>query len=235
MAPSVPSSPGVSTTLAPYSFSSCLRSGLAVFGTHTSTSYPSAAPSMAYAMPVFPEVASNMVLPGTSSPRRSPSRSICSAARSFTEPPGLNHSALAYISTAGFTPYFSGSRDNLSSGVLPISLVMSPRPWTMFGMYDVARKALKVYLQGKSKDRPPGRPPTRMQPTIPSASLPCDLSQLSCQEAGPLREKLAACTRGAASRKHKQQHPSCGLLPTPSAVLVISLNILANTKLFSRI
>src|SRR5215475_1168526 len=50
---------------------------------------------MANAMPVFPLVASSKVLPGVSRPRAMASRTIFAAARSFTLPPGLVHSALA--------------------------------------------------------------------------------------------------------------------------------------------
>jgi len=54
-----------------------------------------AAPTIAYAMPVLPDVESMMVFARVSAPRLSPSSIIESAARSFTDPPGLNHSALA--------------------------------------------------------------------------------------------------------------------------------------------
>src|ERR1700704_2217345 len=56
-----------------------------------------------------------------SAPRRSPSSIIERAARSLTEPPGLNHSAFAYTSTRGNS--FSKIRTR-RSGVLPISRVM---------------------------------------------------------------------------------------------------------------
>src|SRR5689334_5908345 len=69
-------------------------------------------------MPVLPLVASMIVLSFVSSPRRSPSRIIDSAGRSFTEPPGLYHSALAYTRTSGGRS--AVTRLNASSGVLPI-------------------------------------------------------------------------------------------------------------------
>src|SRR2546422_8641602 len=50
-------------------------------------------------MPVFPDVASRIIFPGASFPELSPSKIMLSAGRSLTEPPGLNHSALAQIST----------------------------------------------------------------------------------------------------------------------------------------
>src|SRR5579859_2901145 len=61
-----------------------------------------------------------MVFAGVRSPRASPSRIICQAARSLTEPPGLNHSALARIVTAGAMPAAAGSRARRKRGVLPI-------------------------------------------------------------------------------------------------------------------
>src|ERR1700687_1099891 len=86
------------------------------------TRYPLAAQTIAYAMPVLPEVESMSVFSGVSAPRRSPSSIIHRAARSLTEPPGLNHSAFAYTSTRGN----SGSNMRMRrSGVLPISLVIS--------------------------------------------------------------------------------------------------------------
>src|SRR6187200_2979729 len=50
-------------------------------------------------MPVFPDVASRITLSCVSAPDRSPSAIMRAAGRSFTEPPGLRHSALAYSST----------------------------------------------------------------------------------------------------------------------------------------
>ncbi len=53
-------------------------------------------------MPVLPEVASMMVLPGCSSPEISACSIIHRAVRSLIEPPGLLPSSLAQISTFGF-------------------------------------------------------------------------------------------------------------------------------------
>src|SRR5437870_4563340 len=69
-------------------------------------------------MPVLPLVASIRILSLVNNPRRSPSRIIASAARSFTLPPGLYHSAFAYTRTG---PTASAIRLNDSSGVLPIN------------------------------------------------------------------------------------------------------------------
>ena len=69
-------------------------------------------------MPVFPLVASRIVIPGRSRPLRSPSRIIQSAGRSLTEPPGFKCSALARICTpAGKSCVIFRNRTN---GVLPI-------------------------------------------------------------------------------------------------------------------
>ena len=46
-------------------------------------------------MPVLPEVESRITFSTVSSPVRSASSIIRSAGRSFTDPPGLNHSAFA--------------------------------------------------------------------------------------------------------------------------------------------
>src|SRR5436190_11726234 len=69
-------------------------------------------------MPVLPLVASTRTLSGVRSPRRSPSRTMYSAARSLTLPPGLYHSALAYTLT-GATDCVM--RLKSSNGVFPIS------------------------------------------------------------------------------------------------------------------
>src|SRR5690349_12882037 len=69
-------------------------------------------------MPALPEVESRIVLPGTSCPVRSASTIMRRTGRSLTEPPGLNHSAFAYTSTA--RGRFRTTRVRRSSGVLPI-------------------------------------------------------------------------------------------------------------------
>lgn len=67
-------------------------------------------------MPVFPLVASRMVFSGVSNPRSSPSRIIHNAGRSFTEPPGLYHSAFPKMLTPGVSAEMEG---NSKSGVFP--------------------------------------------------------------------------------------------------------------------
>src|SRR5690349_9912169 len=72
-------------------------------------------------MPVLPDVASRMILSRVRAPERSPSAIILAAGRSFTDPPGFCHSALAWSST------FLRSVSKLArrtSGVLPIRSTM---------------------------------------------------------------------------------------------------------------
>ncbi len=56
---------------------------------------------IASAMPVLPDDGSMMRRPGTSTPSASASRTMLSATRSFTEPPGLAPSSLARMRTSG--------------------------------------------------------------------------------------------------------------------------------------
>src|SRR6266540_214618 len=120
IAPSEPSSGSVGTISAPNA------SRIAVFwaeeplaGTQRVTGKPRALPIIASAIPVLPEVASRIVLPGASNPRRSPSKSMARAGRSLTLPPGFMCSALASRRRPG-TP--AAMRERSSSGVLPIAL-----------------------------------------------------------------------------------------------------------------
>src|SRR5918998_159571 len=65
-----------------------------------------------------------MVFSGVSAPDSSPSRIIHSAGRSFTEPPGLCHSALPRMVTPGTSRPIFGSSSN---GVLPtLSTTLEP-------------------------------------------------------------------------------------------------------------
>ena len=47
--------------------------------------------------PVLPEEASKIVFPGFKAPESRPTEMMRAAGRSLTEPPGLSHSALAYM------------------------------------------------------------------------------------------------------------------------------------------
>src|SRR5579864_422237 len=126
MAPSLPSSGSLYSTSAPYALTNWRRSSLTLPGITRRTRYPFAAPIIAYAMPVLPLVLSVMMRSRVSLPDRSPSSIMRSAGRSFTDPPGLRNSALAYTATSGHS--WSKSRTR-SSGVLPMrSVIVSPIP-----------------------------------------------------------------------------------------------------------
>ena len=62
---------------------------------------PKAAPTMASAIPVFPEVASITTFPSFMRFLLMASINILKAGLSFTDPPGLKLSSFAYISTFG--------------------------------------------------------------------------------------------------------------------------------------
>src|SRR5215469_4085174 len=67
-------------------------------------------------MPVLPLVESRRIFPGFSLPECRASRMMLAAARSFTDPPGLHHSALPRSSTPGRARL---TRSRRSSGVFP--------------------------------------------------------------------------------------------------------------------
>src|SRR5881296_1005877 len=109
---------------------------------------------MASAMPVFPEVESMIVLPGTSRPHARPSSIILSAGRSFTEPPGLNPSSFAHMLTPGATP--SRTWRISTSGVLPTRLATErAASGPSVGAVGRARAASDVIVPplGASRDR----------------------------------------------------------------------------------
>ena len=81
-------------------------------------------------MPVLPAVPSTTVPPGLSTPRRSASRMMASAARSLIDPPGFMNSALARI----VQPVASDARRRRTSGVLPIAAARSPAMLASEGM-----------------------------------------------------------------------------------------------------
>src|SRR5690349_6812909 len=78
--------------------------------------YPFTAAANASPTPVLPDVASTISPPGLSRPSRSAASIIAMPMRSFTEPPGLKNSALAY--TGVRTPCVT--RLSRISGVQPI-------------------------------------------------------------------------------------------------------------------
>ena len=109
------SAAGVRITFAPYARMSLRRSTEKVSVITATNGYPRAAQTIASAMPVLPEVASTTVWPGLSVPRASASRTIASASRSLTEPPGLNDSTFAYSATCA-----GASRCKRTMGVWPM-------------------------------------------------------------------------------------------------------------------
>jgi len=88
-APRMPSEAGVSTSSAPNPRRRARRSFDMDSGMVSTTWYPRAAPTMARAMPVFPEVASTMVPPGGRVPAASAAFTMETPMRSFTELAGL--------------------------------------------------------------------------------------------------------------------------------------------------
>src|SRR5437867_5527018 len=84
--------------------------------------YPFTAAAIASPTPVLPDVASTIRPPGLSRPSRSAASIIASPIRSFTEPPGLKYSALAY--TGVRIPWVT--RFSRTSGVQPIVSRMLP-------------------------------------------------------------------------------------------------------------
>ena len=77
---------------------------------------------MASEIPVFPDVGSRIVWPGSIAPFSSASSIRARATRSLTEPVGLCDSSLAQTRTPGF----GDSRLSSTSGVLPMAWTMSP-------------------------------------------------------------------------------------------------------------
>ena len=93
------------------------RSVLTHSGMQSCTSYPLAAPIMAMAIPVLPEVGSRMVLSLVSPPLSSAFVIMYRAGRSFTDPPGLHPSSLHRSFTSGLALRLTSS----TSGVFPIT------------------------------------------------------------------------------------------------------------------
>src|SRR5688572_10184828 len=129
-------------------------------------------------MPVLPEVASSRILSFVSAPDRSPSRIMRAAGRSFTEPPGFFHSALAYSST--FRSPCS-KPDRRISGVFPIKSMMeaavrgSPgvatdmSDWSSPGLYPgLGRVAVLPGLSFFVRGLTPAPAVTGVRPRVPS-------------------------------------------------------------------
>jgi len=100
-------------------------------------------------MPMLPEVESSRRFPGASSPFASAVRRMLSAGRSLTEPPGLNHSALANTCTRGgrcLVTRRSGMR-----GVFPTWF--SNPAWVDVSIFGGAKTVVKLNLQIKTNSQ----------------------------------------------------------------------------------
>src|ERR1043165_5737731 len=119
-------------------------------------------------MPVLPDVASRMVLPGSSLPDAIPSWIMRSAGRSFPEPPGFCHSAFAYSSTPGKS---RSIRRRRISGVLPtrstidgltpvvnVGMVMSDYKGLTLTYSSMRESGLQHRLQAAEEGRSKARP-----------------------------------------------------------------------------
>src|SRR5262245_40467843 len=113
------------TTRAPNARSPATFSCDILSGITNTQAYPRNAATSARPMPVLPLVASTMVPPGPSRPRRSASSTMLRATRSFIEPPGFRYSHLTKISAGTWR----ASLWSLTIGVCPIAsrmLLLAP-------------------------------------------------------------------------------------------------------------
>lgn len=94
-APCIPSAPGVRTTSAPYALIRAMRSSVIESGITITAWKPRAAAIIASAMPMLPDVGSTMVPPSVRFPRATASSMMDAAARSLTDPLGLDRSGFA--------------------------------------------------------------------------------------------------------------------------------------------
>src|SRR2546430_9017944 len=123
MAPSVPSSGSVSTSLAPNARMIRLLSIETLAGMQSSSAWPRTAHTIASATPVFPLVASRTVRPRRRRPSSSAARTIQRPGRSLTLPPGLALSTFAQSSPRSPAPM----RCSGTSGVSPMRSRIVPR------------------------------------------------------------------------------------------------------------
>ena len=112
--------PSSNVTLAPNASIVNVRSRVEFEGITNSISKSNRQAIIASAIPVFPLVASISLVPAFMSPRSSALRTILSAGRSFTLPPGLFPSSFAKMRTLGFGLSFLIS----AIGVLPIRSII---------------------------------------------------------------------------------------------------------------
>lgn len=106
---------------------------------------------MANAIPVFPLVASSKVLPGPSRPAAMDLRTMATAGRSLTLPPGLCHSALPSSVIPGGA---RTTRSRRTSGVLPIWL-SSGEPSSISPHSVRIRSHQHIFLRDESKTTNP--------------------------------------------------------------------------------
>ena len=96
------------------------RSSLTFSGMTQITRYPFCTPTKVNPMPVFPDVASMIVIPGFSLPSFCAASMTCLATRSLILPPGLRNSALAYT-------FPEDSPPNRIRGTLPMASKIESR------------------------------------------------------------------------------------------------------------
>src|SRR6266849_3812019 len=112
-------------------------------------------------MPVLPAVASTIVPPGVRRPSFSAARMIPLAARSFTLPPGLRYSNLAYTAAAPAEASFFNCRIGVSPTSWEISSVTRKRELSMVfvltlqGTEEAAERQLYIQLSAISSRRQP--------------------------------------------------------------------------------
>src|SRR5216683_1583662 len=117
--------------------------------------YPFTAAASASPTPVLPDVASTIRPPGLSRPSRSAASIIARPIRSFTEPPGLKYSALAY--TGVRIPWVT--RFRRTRGVQPIVSRMLPYGLAWDGIRIRFRRAVRdrAYRVQGARERVPSR------------------------------------------------------------------------------
>src|SRR5690242_12503660 len=101
-------------------------------------------------MPVLPLVASRRLWVGERRPRLRASVTMAEAARSFTEPPGLVHSALPRIwIPEADGPRWSRRPSRRRRGVLPMrSRMVEPRGWTVVIIWSLMLRGLPYVACG---------------------------------------------------------------------------------------